>query len=199
MKTRIITAALFVVAIIIYSCNNNTTPALTAVEKDSTKNMYGDFATQVELGKHLAVIGGCADCHTPKKMTEDGPVDDVALAYSGAQSKMPLPDVTAQQLSKGMAATYDQTAWVGPWGKSFAANITPDSTGIGLWSEDQFINCLRNGLYKGIKGSRPLMPPMPWQDYSQMSDKELKAIFAYLKSIKPVHNVVAEYEPPTSH
>lgn len=197
MKTRIITAALFVTATLIYSCTNNTTPASTAVEKDSTKTEFGNYATQVELGKHLAVICGCGDCHTPKKMTEEGPVPDVSLAYSGAQSAMPLPEITAAQISKGTAATFDETTWVGPWGKSFAANITSDSTGIGLWSEDQFMNCLRNGLYKGLRASRPLMPPMPWQDYSQMSDKELKAIFAYLKSTKPVHNVVAEYQPPT--
>jgi len=50
----------------------------------------------------------------------------------------------------------------------------------------------------GLDGARPLMPPMPVKGYSQMTDDELKAIFAYLKSTTPVHNVVPQYEPPVT-
>ena len=98
-----------------------------------------------------------------------------------------------------MGATYDNTAWHGPWGHSYAANLTPDSTGIGEWTEEQFINCLRKGIFKGIEGSRPLMPPMPVAGVNNMTDDELKAIFAYLKTVKPVHNVVPDYQPPATH
>ena len=180
--------------ILILSCNTKTSVDNPSNNADSSSNENGGFTTQVEWGKHLVTVTGCEDCHTPKKMTNKGPVNDEALQLSGAQLKAPLPDIKMP----GVAATYDQTAWIGPWGKSFAANITPDSTGIGAWKESQFINCLRKGLFKGLDGSRPLMPPMPWQDYSQMSDNEIKAIFAYLKAVKPIHNIVPEYAPPVA-
>lgn len=182
------------VTMFILSCNTKTNVDASLNEADSASKTNGGFATQIEWGKHLVIISGCGDCHTPKKMTDKGPVNDETLLLSGAQLNMPVPDIK----TPGVAATYDETTWIGPWGKSFAANITPDSTGIGLWKESQFINCLRKGLFKGLDGARPLMPPMPWQDYSQMSDNEMKAIFAYLKSVKPVHNVVREYVPPVA-
>jgi hypothetical protein len=97
---------------------------------------------------------------------------------------------------KGLAVTNDLTAWVGPWGISYAANLTPDETGIGNWSEQQFIKAIREGKLKGMDGTRPLLPPMPWQEFGQMKDEELKAIFAYLKTIKPVNNVVPPAAPP---
>ena len=48
----------------------------------------------------------------------------------------------------------------------------------------------REGKYKGLDGSRPLLPPMPWPNFAQMTDEDLKAVFAYLKSTKPVRNIV---------
>lgn len=185
----------FVTTILFYSC---TSPADTrpVSATDTLTNKYGGYVSQAERGKHLVIIGGCGDCHTPKKMTAKGPVDDVALLLSGSQTPAPLPPATADQVAKGMAATLDQTAWIGPWGKSYAANITSDSTGIGSWTEAQFIKCLRNGKSKGLDNARTMMPPMPWQNYAQMTDGEIKAIFAYLKTTKPIHNVVPQYEPP---
>jgi hypothetical protein len=157
----------------------------------------GGFESQVKWGEHLVTIGACNDCHTPKKMTPTGPDLDFSLALSGHPAKMPPPDVDRKEMeSKGLAVTNDLTAWVGPWGISYTANITSDSTGIGNWSEAQFILCLREGKSKGIAGNRDLLPPMPWQFYKLMTDAELKAIFAYLKSTKPVHNVVPGAELP---
>ncbi|MNE65179.1 Fructose dehydrogenase cytochrome subunit precursor [compost metagenome] len=79
---------------------------------------------------------------------------------------------------------------VGPWGSSYSANITSDATGIGQWSEEQFIKCIRTGKSKGLDNGRPLLPPMPWQSYAQLNDTDLKSIFAYLQTVKPVDNVV---------
>jgi hypothetical protein len=84
----------------------------------------------------------------------------------------------------------NNTAAVGPWGTSFAANLTPDQTGIGTWTEEQFIRAMKQGKWKGLENSRNLLPPMPWQGYSQLPEDDLKAIFAYLKSIKPIYNSV---------
>ena len=82
------------------------------------------------------------------------------------------------------------TAAVGPWGVSYAANLTPDDTGIGNWKFEQFEIAIRKGKYKGIESNRPLLPPMPWQMISNMTDEDLKAVFTYLKSLPPVNNLV---------
>ncbi len=169
--------------------------SLTASSK---LDFYG-FKSQVEWGEHLVLIGGCHDCHTPKKMTNHGPVLDTALFLSGHPSNMPRIDIDRKEIeAKGLAVAMDLTEWVGPWGISFAANLTPDPTGIGNWTEDQFIYALRNGTAKGIPGSRPILPPMPWEMIKYMRDDEMKAVFAYLKSIKPINNLVPAPLPPTS-
>lgn len=181
------------------NCTGSTDHTASSADSSiSTSSMYAGFPSQVEWGKHLVIIAGCGDCHTPKKMTDKGPVEDTSLALSGHPSQAPVATLTPEQLAKGMAATYDLTAWNGPWGTSYAANLTPDSTGLVSWSENQFITCIRQGLYKGIVGSRPIMPPMPINDFSKMTDDELKAIFAFLKTVKPIHNVVPEYQPPVA-
>lgn len=200
MKTQVtIFMALCLICFLFYRCTNTTDA--TAVINDSVSsvaNMYGGYASQADWGGHLVTICGCGDCHTPKKMTDKGPVEDTSLMLSGHPSQVPAPVLMPDQLAKGLAATYDLTAWNGPWGTSYAANLTTDSTGLGSWSEEQFINCLRQGLFKGIQESRPIMPPMPINDFSKMTDDELKAIFAYLKTVKPVHNIVPEYQPPVA-
>ncbi|MEO8766717.1 MAG: diheme cytochrome c-553 [Ginsengibacter sp.] len=158
---------------------------------------YGGYESQVKYGEHLTIISGCGDCHTPKKMTPTGPQPDMSLLLSGHPSKLPPPDVDRKEMeSKGLAVTNDLTAWVGPWGISYAANLTSDSTGIGTWTESQFILCLREGRSKGLAGNRQLLPPMPWQNFKLMTDDELKAIFAYLKSSNPVKNSVPGAEIP---
>ena len=159
----------------------------------------GGYESQVKWGEHLVTIGGCNDCHTPKKMTPMGPVDDSSLFLSGHPANMPPPDVDRKEMeSKGLAVTQTLTAWVGPWGISYAANLTSDSSGIGDWTEDQFIFCLREGKWEGLAGSRDLLPPMPWATYKLMSDDELKAVFAYLKSTKPIKNLAPVAAAPVS-
>ena len=172
----------------------------TGKDKNSLpKASYGGFDSQIKWGEHLVTICGCNDCHTPKKMTPQGPVPDESLMLSGHPEKMPAPDVDRKEMeSKGLIVTQDLTAWVGPWGISYAANITPDATGIGSWQESNFITALREGKFKGMPSARNLLPPMPWQLFKEMSDDEIKAIFAYLKSIKPVKNIVPQPEPPVS-
>jgi hypothetical protein len=176
------------------NAGNNEPEVVLAEKKD-----YGGFGNQIKWGEHLVIIGGCNDCHTPKRMTNMGPVLDTPLWLSGHPAKMPRIEVNRKEMeSKGLAVTRDLTEWVGPWGVSFAANLTPDDTGIGAWTEAQFILAIREGKYKGLKDSRQLLPPMPWEMYRHMTDDELKAIFAYLKTIKPVNNLVPPPIPPVS-
>ncbi|MEJ2585303.1 MAG: diheme cytochrome c-553 [Robiginitalea sp.] len=118
----------------------------------------------VQRGEYLVVSVGCADCHSPKIMTEHGPEPDMDRYMMGYDSSQPLPE-TPENVPLGPWILFngELTAAVGPWGTSFAGNLTPHETGIGNWSFEQFKKALREGKYKGLENSRPLMPPMPWQ------------------------------------
>ena len=144
---------------------------------------------QIERGKYLVEIMGCNDCHSPKLMGPNGPYLDPDRVLSGYPADRPLPPVPANAEAWALM-TMDLTAAIGPWGTTFAANITSDESGIGNWTEEQFERALKKGLYKGLEGSRPLLPPMPWQNYVNMSKEDVSAVFAYLKSTKPVANLV---------
>lgn len=166
---------------------------------DTSNRASGGYESPEKYGEHLVLITGCNDCHTPKKMTPRGPEPDMSLMLSGHPAKMPDPPVNRKESeSKGLISTQDLTAWVGPWGVSYAANLTPDATGLGNWEEGNFMNALRKGKHKGIDTERGILPPMPWQMFRNMSDNEIKAIFAYLKSIKPVKNIVPQPLPPVT-
>ncbi len=81
------------------------------------------------------------------------------------------------------------TAFAGPWGVSFTANLTPDlETGLGGWTADTFIAALRTGRHEG-KG-RPILPPMPYRMIRTLTDEDLSSIFAYLQSLPPIRNRV---------
>jgi len=177
-------------------CEEKTPPGQMS-EAGLTKPDYGGFASQVKYGEHLVTICGCNDCHTPKKMGEHGPEPDLSLMLSGHPSQVPCPDVDRKVMAqKGVICTNDLTAWVGPWGVSYTANLTPDATGIGGWDDETFMTAIKTGKYKGMESSRDLLPPMPWQQYKNMSDNELKAIFAYLKSIPAIKNMVPAPQAP---
>jgi hypothetical protein len=154
--------------------------------------------SQVERGKYLVNAGGCNHCHTPKIMTAAGPVDDTTRLLSGYPAASQLPEFPKGAVGPGKwgaVTTWDLTAWGGPWGVSFAYNLTPDmKTGIGGWPEEMFLKTLRSGKFMGM--SRDILPPMPWQTIGQMTDDDLKAIFAYLKSIPPISNQIPQPLPP---
>lgn len=167
-------------------------------KEESSIFEYGGFESQVKWGEHIVTISGCHDCHSPKKMTDHGPEIDSTSLLSGHPSYLPPPDVNRKELeTKGLVlAAADLTSWIGPWGISFSANLTPDETGLGNWSEQQFMYSMRQGKFKGLAGSRSLLPPMPWQMYKHMTDAELKAVFAFLKTTPPIENIVPGAIPP---
>ena len=155
-------------------------------------------AGDVKRGEFLVTLGGCNDCHTPKIMTPTGPVLNPAKTLSGHQADAKLAPVPKDLFGPdkwGGLTNNDLTAWAGPWGMSFAANLTPDpATGIGGWTESIFMNALRKGKHLG--DGRPILPPMPWQNMAGLADQDLRDIFAYLKSLKPVVNKVPDPHPP---
>ena len=153
----------------------------------------------VERGKYLVTLAGCNDCHSPKVLTPMGPVPDTTRLLSGAPADTKVPEIPHGALAPdkwGALTTNDLTTWAGPWGVSFARNLTPDvATGIGSWTEEIFIKALRTG--KDMGEGRDILPPMPWAMIAQSTDADLKAIFSYLKSLRPVQNAVPEPIPPS--
>ena len=96
-----------------------------------------------------------------------------------------------------MVSSATNTAHAGPWGVSFTANLTPDAeTGLGRWTERDFLQTIRTGRHLGR--GREVLPPMPIPVYRQMSDQDLKAIFAYLKSIPAIRNSVPDPLAPAA-
>lgn len=168
-------------AAVMLSCDSN---------KDKTKNSAISKDSLIKRGEYLVTIAGCDDCHTPKKMGPMGPELDMERRLSGYRMNVPFPSVDTSVIKQGWAlANPELTGWAGPWGATFAANITSDETGIGNWSEEQFKKAITQGKWKGMDGNRTLLPPMPWQNLSHLKDEDVQAIFAFLKSTKPIKNV----------
>jgi mono/diheme cytochrome c family protein len=137
-------------------------------------------ATRVERGRYLVSIAACHDCHTPKVDAQMTPDPKRLLSGRPATTNPPMQG----------------TAWAGPWGNSYAANLTPDrETGIGgRYTEAAFIKTIRTGVKP--EGEQ-LAPPMPWPVYRNMTDEDLKAIYAYLTTLPAVKNIVRAAPPIT--
>jgi hypothetical protein len=124
----------------------------------------------------------------------------MSRALAGHPADEPVPPIPAGLFGPeawGAVGNNHFTVWAGPWGVSFARNLTPDvATGLGSWTEDMFIQTIRDGKHQGV--GRPLLPPMPWPMYREMSDDDLRAMFAYLRSLPPIQNAVPEPLPPVS-
>ena len=150
----------------------------------------------VQRGKYLVSAMGCGGCHTPKTMGPAGPKSDELRFLAGhpeGSALGPPPRLDAGRWAA--VSSWDTTAWAGPWGVSYSANLTPDeNTGIGSWSEDTFVRALRSGRHMGV--SRPILPPMPWGAFRNLDDEDLRSIYAYLMTVPPVRNRVPEPMPP---
>jgi len=186
----VLTLLLAVLAVI------GTAPAFS----QSTTTKLG--MSMVDRGRYIVTIASCNDCHSPKVFTPQGPIPDTTQLLSGHPAKAALPSlpngiVGMTPNTWGAITSNDFTAWSGPWGTSFTANLTSDKeTGLGSWTEEMFIKALRTGKHMGT--GRDILPPMPWQTIGQMTDRDLKAVFAYLKSLKPISNAVPDPITPTA-
>jgi mono/diheme cytochrome c family protein len=122
----------------------------------------------VKYGAYLAgPVAHCVECHTVSR--PDGRLDATRWLAGGRR-------------------------FTGPFGASYSANITPDrETGIGAWTDAQIVA----GLY-GVKANgQPVLPPMPWPYYAgRIADGDLKALVAYLRSLRPIRHAVPPAEPP---
>lgn len=189
--TKLTLATFAMAAVFTWSCQSGTTETKTT-EEPTTKTPLSKTEL-VKRGQYLVAIGGCNDCHSPKVMGPQGPAVDSSKMLSGHPASIPNPPVIASALKPGnwILMGPDITSYVGPWGISYAANLTPDSaTGMGAWTETQFIQTMHTGKHLGLEGGRPILPPMPWQALGKLEDDELKAMFAYLQSLPPIANAV---------
>ncbi len=131
-----------------------------------------DTLDRVAYGKYLVTMANCGDCHTPTD-----------------QDHAPVP---GRELAGGSEFKF-------PQGILRPANLTPDKTGLGQWTEAQFVQRFR--VYADLAFQAPKMDPkgfntiMPWLMYGKMKESDLKAIYAYLRSVKPVKNEVVKFTP----
>ena len=152
---------------------------------------------KVARGKYIVSTSACNDCHTPWVLGPNGPEPDMKRELSGHPGDMvmpPAPKATGPWIG-AIGAT--NTAWAGPWGVSFTANLTPDvGSGLGGWNAKQFADTMRTGKHLGV--GREILPPMPIPAYKNFNDADLDAIFAYLQSIPAVKNKVPDPLPPAA-
>ena len=143
-----------------------------------------------ERGRYLVNITGCHDCHSPKSQ---GMSPDPARLLSGRPSTTKMPSKADGEVH----ASLDLTAWYGPWGQTVASNLTPDpATGLPArgYNEKTFIQTMRTG--KKPNGTA-VQPPMPVEVYTNLSDDDLRSIWMYLQTIKPIRNAyLAGLETP---
>ncbi len=154
---------------------------------------------QIERGEYLVDRVGCG-CHTPRILSAEGRrqrVRDTTRLLSGYRAEAELPEIPEGVFGlfgpgKWFAMLSTGGAWAGEWGVSFPHNLTPDvETGLGSWTEEIFIQALRTG--KDMGEGRDILPPMPWAHFAEIfTDEDLKAIFAYLGSLKPIDNPVPD-------
>ena len=183
MQWLLIVVGLVGPGLLVLALGGGPTPAPATAEPASP---------EVERGQYLTRIMGCNDCHTPWVMGSRGPEPDMTRMLSGHPESLLMPPAPA--LGQGpwaWTAAGTNTAFAGPWGVSFTANLTPDpETGLGKWTEATFIEAIRSGRHEGQ--GRPILPPMPWPQYKYATDEDLRAIFAYLRTIPPIRNRVPQ-------
>ena len=159
-------------------------------------NLAQSQGDRVQRGKYLVdTIGACGTCHTPRKGAEF----DMSMYLAGHPANQPHPKYNFSMMQQGifMLTSPQLTAFSGPFGTAFAANLTPDKeTGLGDWTEQMFIATMKTGIHQGVAGNRKILPPMPTKSYANISDEDLKTIWAYLQSIKPIKN---EVPPALNH
>jgi len=188
MKTRThpSTAAVLATALLLPLVSLAQTPAPSTAAKD-----------KVARGKYIVNTSGCHDCHTPWIVGPKGPEPDMSRALSGHPQDFALPPAPALQGPWVMAAAATNTAWAGPWGVSFTANLTPDrETGLGKWTLRNFTETIRTGRHMGR--GRELLPPMPASVYRNWTESDFEAVYAYLQSIPAIKNRVPEPLPPAA-
>jgi hypothetical protein len=169
--------------------------AVVAFALSAAPAFAADPSAQVKRGEYEVLTHGCHDCHTPLRVGANGPEPDMKRMLSGHPEDLVLPPPPPLTEAWNNAGSATNTAFAGPWGISYSINLTSDpETGIGKWREQDFVRAMKTGKHLGV--GRPIMPPMPWQWFGKITDADLKAMFAYFKSVPPIRNRVPDWVPP---
>ncbi len=147
-------------------------------------------------GAYLMASMGCNDCHSPRDNTGKF---IPGREFTGQPENAPSPTWDPSMLEKGNLMTMGPTgtSFAGPWGVSYAANITPDKeTGIGNLTADALIRSWRTGQH--WKENRPILPIMPFEAFANLTDDDIRALHSFLMSLPPTKNRVpdAKIAPP---
>lgn len=176
------------------SPNDSASPPVQAAE---TASAAPTKAEQITRGQYIVRIGSCNDCHTPWIFDEKlgMPRPDMSRMLSGHPEGGPDPEGTVGPHDMALIGpTF--TSFALPFGIMYSLNLTPDiDTGIGSWTEEMFLDIFRKGRHLGGDG-RSVLPPMPWLWIRNLTDDDLKAVFAYLNSIPPIRNAIPEPKIP---
>lgn len=157
--------------------------------------VWAASGTDTSRGAYWIAAFGCEDCHTPLKTGPNGPEPDLSRRLSGHPEQLKLPPPPQTDGAWLWFGSATNTAFAGPWGISYAINLTPDKeTGLGNWKEDDFIRALKTGKHAGV--GRPIMPPMPWQALSHLDENDLRIMFRYLQTVPPIRNRTPNYQSP---
>ena len=196
LKNIVWTTALIASAILLTAVISTASVGAQAEPEAEARKQAGvadaTKAKQIARGKYLVDIMGCHDCHTPMKMGPKGPEIDMTRALSGHPEQVvmpPAPTLPPGPWVASIGATF--TAFASPAGTVFTRNLTPDKeTGLGDWTVEEFIATMKTGRERG-KG-RPVLPPMPVQNLRNLSDPDIRALFAYLQSIPAIKNRIPQ-------
>jgi hypothetical protein len=198
-KTLQITVVVLSVMATVAACSEAGSADKETKKEDISTIRKKEKDELIARGKYLVTVSGCNDCHSPKIMTPMGPIPDTTRLMSGYPSEKGIPTLS-EALAKDqnwVKMSPDVTAFAGPWGMTFGANLTPDeATGIGNWTEEVFVKTIRTGKHLGQEGGRPVMPPMPWYVIAKMTDEDLSSMYQYLMSLPAISNRVPAPIPP---
>jgi mono/diheme cytochrome c family protein len=191
LKDNLFAAAVLTTAVVLTVASVNS----SAADPAGATSKFD--AEKVARGKYIVTVAGCNDCHTPWTLGPNGPEPDMTRMLSGHPESLAMPPAPRPASPWQTTAAATNTAWAGPWGVSFTANLTPDpETGLGKWTLRNFVDTIRTGRHMGR--GRAILPPMPIPMHKHFTDADLEAIFSYLQSIPAVKNRVPEPLVPVS-
>lgn len=192
-KTLRITVAVLSMMAIVAACSEAGNKETETQKNDINTVRKLEKDELIARGAYIVNASLCNDCHSPKIMTAMGPEPDTTRLLSGYPAEHGIPTLS-EAVAKDqnwVKMAPDATAFIGPWGISFGANLTPDSTtGLGNWTEEVFIKTIRTGKHLGQDGGRGILPPMPWPMFAKMTDEDLSAVYQYLRSLPAIRNQV---------
>ena len=169
---------------------------VTLACKSQTATEVAYSPERMEIGQAVVEGWNCSFCHTPQIEGPDGKfIPDPERLMSGHPADEEIPSVPDMIITSPEWMEFldnlDSTVWATDNVLVFSANLTPDDeTGIGTWTEVEFIETIREGRHRGIE--RRIKYPMPWRELSELSDEELLSVYEYLMSLEPVNNKVPE-------